>query len=164
MYSARHHPCSQNVIVSGGYDKVVRIWSKQSDGLHGKVMPLSLLFLFQLNWIDLTQGLKDIILWLRGASFWYLRLVIDDSWWWFMMIDDDWWWKLMMMMVMMMIDDDDADNDGDSDDDNDDFDDDDDWWCLWWWSVLIVLIYLSVTLGCFNTGIKRYHVLSYRSW
>lgn len=38
VYTAKHHPSSHTIIVSGGYDKVVRIWSKQSDGLHGKLL------------------------------------------------------------------------------------------------------------------------------
>ena len=37
VYAARHHPTSHHLIVSGGYDRVVRVWSKTTDNLHGKV-------------------------------------------------------------------------------------------------------------------------------
>eukprot|EP00794_Sanderia_malayensis_P004725 gene4725-5348_t len=38
VYSAKHHPSNKCVIVSGGYDKVVRIWSKTTDNLYGKLI------------------------------------------------------------------------------------------------------------------------------
>ncbi|XP_065062280.1 jouberin-like [Rhopilema esculentum] len=38
VYTAKHHPTQQSLIVSGGYDKVLRIWTKASDGLHGKLL------------------------------------------------------------------------------------------------------------------------------
>ena len=49
VYTAKHHPTQQSLIVSGGYDKVLRIWTKASDGLHGKVSSLSFI-----NYHDLT--------------------------------------------------------------------------------------------------------------
>ncbi|XP_070556503.1 jouberin-like isoform X2 [Ptychodera flava] len=38
VYTARYHPNNENIIVTGGYDHVVRVWTKQSDQVHGELI------------------------------------------------------------------------------------------------------------------------------
>ena len=38
VYAARYHPGSPHIIVTGGYDHLIRVWTKLSEGLNGKVM------------------------------------------------------------------------------------------------------------------------------
>ena len=37
VYAAQYHPGSPHIIVTGGYDHYLRVWTKLSDGLNGKV-------------------------------------------------------------------------------------------------------------------------------
>ena len=37
VYAAQYHPGCPHVIVTGGYDNYLRVWTKLSDGLNGKV-------------------------------------------------------------------------------------------------------------------------------
>ena len=37
VYAAQYHPGSPHLVVTGGYDHLIRIWTKLSDGLNGKV-------------------------------------------------------------------------------------------------------------------------------
>ncbi|XP_077991283.1 jouberin-like [Glandiceps talaboti] len=38
VYTARYHPINENIIVTGGYDHVVRVWSKRGEQVHGELM------------------------------------------------------------------------------------------------------------------------------
>lgn len=37
VYAAQYHPGSPHLVVTGGYDHLIRVWTKLSDGLNGKV-------------------------------------------------------------------------------------------------------------------------------
>ena len=37
VYAAQYHPGSPHIIVTGGYDHYLRVWTKLSEGLNGKV-------------------------------------------------------------------------------------------------------------------------------
>ena len=37
VYAAQYHPGSPHIIVTGGYDHLIRVWTKLSEGLNGKV-------------------------------------------------------------------------------------------------------------------------------
>ena len=37
VYAAQYHPGSPHIVVTGGYDHLIRVWTKLSDGLNGKV-------------------------------------------------------------------------------------------------------------------------------
>ncbi|KAL9980441.1 hypothetical protein ACROYT_G009033 [Oculina patagonica] len=38
VYAAQYHPSSPHIIVTGGYDHLVRVWTKLSEGLNGKLL------------------------------------------------------------------------------------------------------------------------------
>jgi len=38
VYAAKYHPQVGRVVVTGGFDRVIRVWSLLSDGTHGIVM------------------------------------------------------------------------------------------------------------------------------
>ena len=37
VYTTKYHPISQNLIITGSYDKTIRVWNKMSDGHHADV-------------------------------------------------------------------------------------------------------------------------------
>ena len=37
VYTAQYHPGASHIIVTGGYDHLIRVWTKLSEGLNGKV-------------------------------------------------------------------------------------------------------------------------------
>ena len=46
VYSAKYHPMVNKVVVTGGYDRLVRIWSLQTDDLQALVSRSTLSSLF----------------------------------------------------------------------------------------------------------------------
>lgn len=38
VYAAQYHPGSPHLVVTGGYDHLIRVWTKLSDGLNGKLL------------------------------------------------------------------------------------------------------------------------------
>ena len=37
VYAAQYHPQRKNLIITGGYDRHIRIWSNDSEGVNGQV-------------------------------------------------------------------------------------------------------------------------------
>lgn len=37
VYAARYHPQRNNIVITGGYDRLVRIWRNDSEGASGQV-------------------------------------------------------------------------------------------------------------------------------
>lgn len=43
VYAARYHPQKKNLVITGGYDRLIRIWSNDSEGANGQVFVVLLL-------------------------------------------------------------------------------------------------------------------------
>lgn len=38
VYAARYHPQRKGLVITGGYDRLIRIWSKECDGINGQLL------------------------------------------------------------------------------------------------------------------------------
>ena len=72
VYAAQYHPGSPHLVVTGGYDHLIRVWTKLSDGLNGKV---KWLYWQTVHVCDVDNNLKRVTL-KTPPSFWLIYTVL----------------------------------------------------------------------------------------